>query len=57
MANLNRRTFLELIGVGGGSGHAFKHGPVLGDYIANRVAGQKTDPELDATFKLKDERF
>ena len=43
--------------VGGGSGHAFKHGPVLGDYIANRVAGQETDPELDATFKLKDERF
>ena len=43
--------------VGGGSGHAFKHGPVLGDYIANRVAGKETAPELDAMFKLKEERF
>lgn len=37
---------------GGGSGHAFKHGPVLGEYIARRVLGDETDPELDALFAL-----
>lgn len=37
---------------GGGSGHAFKHGPVLGDYIARRVLGRKTDSELDRLFAL-----
>ncbi len=37
---------------GGGSGHAFKHGPVLGDYIASRVLSEETDPELDRLFAL-----
>ncbi len=37
---------------GGGSGHAFKHGPVLGDYIAQRVLGRETDAELDRLFAL-----
>ncbi len=37
---------------GGGSGHAFKHGPVLGDYVAARVLGQETDPEMDGLFRL-----
>ncbi len=37
---------------GGGSGHAFKHGPVLGDYISSRVLGEETDPELDRLFAL-----
>lgn len=37
---------------GGGTGHAFKHGPVLGDYIAARVLGEETDPELDGLFAL-----
>ena len=43
--------------VGGGSGHGYKHGIMLGDYVAQRVTGQATDPELDATFKLKAETF
>jgi glycine/D-amino acid oxidase-like deaminating enzyme len=43
--------------VGGGSGHGYKHGIMLGDYVARRVTGQATDPELDATFKLKAETF
>jgi len=30
--------------VGGGSGHGFKHGPALGEYVAGRLAG-KTEPE------------
>ncbi|HXG64336.1 MAG TPA: FAD-dependent oxidoreductase, partial [Blastocatellia bacterium] len=25
--------------VGGGSGHGFKHGPALGEYVAQRVTG------------------
>ncbi len=37
---------------GGGTGHAFKHGPVLGEYIAARVLGQETDPAYDAQFAL-----
>ena len=43
--------------VGGGSGHGFKHGPMVGEYVARRVTGQDTDSELDATFRLKDATF
>ncbi len=43
--------------VGGGSGHGYKHGIMLGDYVANRVLGQDKSPELAATFKLKDGTF
>jgi glycine/D-amino acid oxidase-like deaminating enzyme len=43
--------------VGGGSGHGYKHGIVLGDYVANRVVGKDKNPELAATFKLKDASF
>jgi len=43
--------------VGGGSGHGYKHGIMLGDYVANRVVGQDTHPELAATFALKDATF
>jgi sarcosine oxidase len=43
--------------VGGGSGHGYKHGIMLGDYVANRVVGQDRNPELAATFKLKDGTF
>ena len=43
--------------VGGGSGHGYKHGIMLGDYVARRVTGQATDSELDLTFKLKQETF
>jgi sarcosine oxidase len=37
---------------GGGSGHGFKHGPVLGEYIAARALGRPTSPEYDALFAL-----
>jgi sarcosine oxidase len=37
---------------GGGSGHGFKHGPVLGDYIAARALGRPSDAEYDALFAL-----
>ena len=51
--------------VGGGSWHAFKIGPIIGDYVANRVIGvEKGLPEaglsgtdLAAFFKLKAETF
>ena len=39
--------------VGGGSGHGYKHGIMLGDYVAHRVVGHDTQPELAATFALK----
>lgn len=38
---------------GAGSGHAFKMGPALGRYVADRVLGLPTDPERDALFALK----
>lgn len=37
---------------GGGSGHGFKHGPVLGDYIARRVLGGSPDAQMEAFFRL-----
>jgi glycine/D-amino acid oxidase-like deaminating enzyme len=43
--------------VGGGSGHGYKHGIVLGDYVAHRVVGKDTQPELAGLFKLKDKTF
>jgi glycine/D-amino acid oxidase-like deaminating enzyme len=43
--------------VGGGSGHGYKHGIMLGDYVANRVVGNDRNPELADTFKLKDKTF
>ena len=43
--------------VGGGSGHGYKHGIMLGDYVAHRVLGQDKSPELAAIFKLKDQTF
>ncbi len=38
---------------GGGSGHGFKHGPVLGDYIAQRVLGGQPDPDFQEFFRLQ----
>jgi glycine/D-amino acid oxidase-like deaminating enzyme len=43
--------------VGGGSGHGYKHGIMLGEYVANRVVGKDKQPELAATFRLKDGSF
>lgn len=37
---------------GGGSGHGFKHGPVVGEYMADRVTGRPPVPELEAFFSL-----
>jgi glycine/D-amino acid oxidase-like deaminating enzyme len=42
---------------GAGSGHGYKHGPVVGEYIAERVLGQDHRPELEATFRLKPQTF
>ena len=42
---------------GGGSGEAFKFGPVLGDYIAHSVLGNDREPELADGFRLKDDEF
>jgi glycine/D-amino acid oxidase-like deaminating enzyme len=43
--------------VGGGSGHGYKHGIMLGDYVAQRVLGKDERPDLAETFKLKDRTF
>jgi glycine/D-amino acid oxidase-like deaminating enzyme len=37
---------------GGGSGHGFKHGPVVGEYVADRVLGKAGDPALAKIFAL-----
>ena len=37
---------------GGGSGHGFKHGPVVGEYIAERALGRPADPVYEALFTL-----
>jgi len=37
---------------GGGSGHGFKHGPVVGEYMADRVMGRPAAPELARFFGL-----
>ena len=42
---------------GGGSAEGFKFGPVVGEYLAGRVLGTETDPELIETFRLSDEEF
>jgi glycine/D-amino acid oxidase-like deaminating enzyme len=36
--------------VGGGSGHGFKHGPVVGEYVAGRISG--TTP-IEPRFSLQ----
>lgn len=43
--------------VGGGSGHGYKHGIILGEYVANRVLGRPTDPALEPIFTLKPQTF
>jgi len=37
---------------GAGSGHGFKMGPAIGEYVAGRVLGQGSDPTTDALFSL-----
>jgi glycine/D-amino acid oxidase-like deaminating enzyme len=40
---------------GGGNAEGFKFGPVVGEYVAQRVMGDEGDPELAEGFKLPDE--
>jgi glycine/D-amino acid oxidase-like deaminating enzyme len=42
---------------GAGNAESFKMGPVSGEYIAKRVLGKTTDPELDAEFKIPEATF
>jgi len=50
---IDRHPELENVWIaGGGSGHAFKHGPALGDYIARRVVGEDPAPELTQLWRL-----
>lgn len=44
--------FDNVLIAGGGSGHGFKHGPVLGEYIAKRALGEATDPAFDQMVRL-----
>jgi monomeric sarcosine oxidase len=40
--------------VGGGSGHGFKHGPAVGEYVAARIAdGKPVDPRFSLATKEK----
>ena len=40
--------------VGGGSGHGFKHGPALGDYVADRVVrNDAPDPKFSLATKAR----
>jgi glycine/D-amino acid oxidase-like deaminating enzyme len=39
---------------GGGSGHGFKHGPVVGEYVAAMVSGDATvEPRFALAVKEK----
>ena len=40
--------------LGGGSGHAFKHGPALGELAAQLIAGETTVPPLFSLDRLAD---
>ena len=41
--------------VGGGSGHGFKHGPVVGEYVAARIAGLSEGVEPRFSLATKEE--
>ena len=44
--------------VGGGSGHGFKHGPVVGEYVAARIDGSKVgiEPRFSLASKASEHR-
>jgi monomeric sarcosine oxidase len=44
--------------VGGGSGHGFKHGPVVGEYVAARIEGSKEgiEPRFSLASKAKEQQ-
>jgi sarcosine oxidase len=37
--------------VGGGSGHGFKHGPAMGEYVAGQLAAAKVEPRFSLAGK------
>jgi len=43
--------------VGGGSGHGFKHGPVVGEYVAARIAGSSEgiEPRFSLATKAREQ--
>jgi sarcosine oxidase len=44
--------------VGGGSGHGFKHGPVVGEYVAARIEGLKDgiEPRFSLATKMREQK-
>jgi glycine/D-amino acid oxidase-like deaminating enzyme len=49
---IDRHPSLENVWIcGGGSGHGFKHGPAIGEYMAARVTGSP-EPPVQARFSL-----
>jgi glycine/D-amino acid oxidase-like deaminating enzyme len=43
--------------VGGGSGHGFKHGPAVGDYVVSQVIGKATaEPRFSLQSKQKQQQ-
>ncbi|VWX53994.1 FAD-binding oxidoreductase [Novosphingobium sp. 9U] len=44
--------YANVLIAGGGSGHAFKMGPALGEYVAGRVLGDAGDPQAAALFAI-----
>src|SRR5207302_11192602 len=44
--------------VGGGSGHGFKHGPAVGEYVAARIDGSNEgiEPRFSLASKLAEQR-
>jgi len=44
--------------VGGGSGHGFKHGPVVGEYVSARVAGSNEgiEPRFSLETKMREQQ-
>ncbi|HVN82030.1 MAG TPA: FAD-dependent oxidoreductase [Terriglobia bacterium] len=41
--------------IGGGSGHGFKHGPALGEYVAARVSGEEKTVDRRFSLATKDQ--
>ena len=49
---IDRHPELENVWIaGGGSGHGFKHGPAVGEYVAARLTGAATPP-IEPRFSL-----
>jgi glycine/D-amino acid oxidase-like deaminating enzyme len=55
---VDRHPALENVWIaGGGNAEGFKFGPVIGEYVARRVLGKQTDPDLTERFKLPTATF